>query len=87
MEGWNNKINSALGRPHPRVKELITHLKSEAEQSNLKIVRLELHMEGVKRKKKYVKLDERIDKITKRYEENSEIKEFLTKIQYVLKLE
>lgn len=87
MEGWNHKINSTLGRPHPRVKELIKNLKSEAEQSNLKIMRLELHMEGVKRKKKYMKLDERINKITKRYEENGEIKQFLTKMQYVLNLE
>lgn len=87
MEGWNHKINSQLGRPHPRVRELIKNLKSEAEHSNLKIMRMELHMEGVKRKKKYMALDERIAKITKRYEENGEIKQFLKTMQYVLKLE
>lgn len=48
---------------------------------------MELHMEGVKRKKKYMALDERIAKITKRYEENGEIKQFLKTMQYVLKLE
>lgn len=51
MEGWNHKINSQLGRPHPKVKDLIKSLKSEAEEANHKAMRMELNLEGVKRKK------------------------------------
>lgn len=48
------------------------NLKSEVEHSNLKIMGMELHMEGVKRKKNYMGLDQRMTKITKPYEENGE---------------
>lgn len=53
VEGWNDQINYVLGRPYPRIKDLIKGLKQEAEKSDKEIMRMKLYIEGLKRRKKY----------------------------------
>lgn len=49
VEGWNHKINSSVGRPNPKVKDLLTKLKLETEKTEISILRTELNLAGVKR--------------------------------------
>lgn len=76
-----------MRRPNPRVKDLVLKLKAEVERSNHQILRNEMNLEGVKRKLKNRKLDDRINKATLRYLEDGNISKFLSKMSYVLKLE
>ena len=56
----HRKLNSHVGRSYPKINNLIKCLKSEAEKSTQNIERMELNLEGTKRKKKYTELDVRI---------------------------
>jgi hypothetical protein len=59
----------------------------EAEKSNEKVIRMELNLEGVKRKKKYMKLDDRVERSTKRYERDGNVGKFLNIMSYVMRLD
>lgn len=87
VEGWHHHINDVQRRPHPRIKELVVQLKKESEKANNKIVRMELNLEGVKRKKKYSQLDTRIEKNTKIYEETRDIPRFLEVMAFIVKMD
>lgn len=87
VEGWHNRINHVLGNRHPRVVDLICLLKKEAEKSGNMFMRLELNLEGKKRRKEYLKLDSRIEKTLKKYEETGDIKTCLKTISYIQKLD
>ena len=65
----HRKLNNHMGRPHPRISNLIKCLKSEAQKYIQNIVRMELKLESTKRTKKHTKLDERIVRHAIRYEE------------------
>lgn len=87
VEGWNNKLNSMLAKNHPRFKDVIQCLKKEAENTNCMYMRMELNLEGKKRKKMYIKLDERLDKTIRKYEETGDIRGCLVAISYIQKLD
>lgn len=87
VEGWHSRLNATIGRSHPRVKNLIKALKSEAESASLAIARHELNLEGTKRKKKYSELDERIERSTNKYIADGNVTKFLEIMSYVLMLD
>lgn len=87
VEGWNNRLNNLVGRPHPKLKEVVKVLKTEAEKTNCAFLKAELNMEGKKRRRKYVKLDGRIEKIQKKFENDKKMKSFLKAVAYSQKME
>lgn len=87
VEGWHHRINSILLNPKPKVKDVVKCLKKEAEVTNRMYMRMELRMEGKKRKRKYVKIDERIERTVKKYEETGNIKSCLKAISFIQKLD
>lgn len=52
VEGWNHKINSKDEIPHTRGQYIFAILKFEAEKSEHQILRMDLNLEGVKRRTK-----------------------------------
>lgn len=48
--------------------------EKEAEVTNRMYMRIELRIEGKKRKRKYVKIDERIERTLTKYEETGDTK-------------
>lgn len=87
VEGWNNKINVCIGKPHPKIQDVIACLKSEAENTNIMYMRMELHLEGKKRKKLYVNIDEKIRRSYEMYEHTGDLKKHLKTIAYVQNLD
>lgn len=86
VEGWHNKINNVLGKPNPKIKDVIDCMKKEAENSACALMRLELHMEGKRRKTKYMKFDERLKKTVEKYEEDGDIMACIKTISHLQKL-
>lgn len=87
VEGWNNRINNILGRPNPKLKDVLLCLKREAESSAFMYMRAELNLEGKRRKTTYQKLDERIEKTINKYEASGDITSCLKALSYMHKLE
>jgi hypothetical protein len=86
-EGWNFKLNEIIKRPHPNFYALIRALKEEAKSNDFLYDRQHLKLEEKQRKRKYIKLDERISKILQEYNQSSDIKKCLHALSYVHKLE
>lgn len=87
VEGWHNKINNMLSKPNPKISDVITCMKTEAENSACALMRAELSMAGKRKKTVYMKQDERLEKILKKYEEDGEIRACLKAISYLQKLD
>lgn len=87
VEGWNNKLNSMVQRPNPRIKDLIQCLKTEAEHSAYMYMTKQLNLEGKRRKLKYKKMDAAIQKTIKKYEENGNILACLRTLSYLQKFD
>ena len=87
VEGWHNKLNRMFQRPNPRIKELIQCLKTEAENSACTYMRIQLNLEGKRRKLKYRKVDAGIEKTMKKYEETGDIKACLRTLSYLQKFD
>lgn len=83
---WNKRINNVLGRPNPKLKDVPLCIKRESESSTFMFVRSELNLEGKKRKIRYQKLDERVDKPLHKYEANRYILSCLKTLPYINKL-
>lgn len=86
VEGWHHKVNNLLGRPNPKIKDVIFCFKSEAELSACMYMRMELNLAGKKRKKTYVELDKKLERAVKKYEENGDIITCLKTVSYLQKL-
>lgn len=86
VEGWHHKINNLLGRPNPKIRDVVLCLKSEAEESACMYMRMEMNLAGKKRKKTYVDLDRKLERAVKKYEENGDLMTCLKTISYVQKL-
>lgn len=50
VERWNHRLNTILGKPHSRIKNLIDTLENYVEKSDIKFTRVYLNLEGVRRK-------------------------------------
>lgn len=87
VEGWNYRLNSVVGKPHPRIQSLIKFLMQEAEKSDLVIARIDLNLEGVKRRKKYVEIDQRLEKANVQLEMSGDVQRFLRNVSYILKMD
>lgn len=87
VEGWNHRFNTLIGRSHPRIKHLVETLKLEAEKSAMKFTRMDLGLEGVKRRRKYIEVDCRIQRATNTLEVTGDIIRFLRNISYVIRMD
>lgn len=87
VEGWNHRLNTIVGKPHPRIKNLIMTLKDEAENSDMKFTKIDLNLEGVKRKKKYIVMDNLIVRATETLAKSGDIKTFLRNVSYIIKMD
>lgn len=87
VEGWNSKFNKQVGVNHPNVYFLVNKLKYDAEEVNAKIMAQDLGLEGQKRRKKYIKLDSRIQTIISRYEQNNNLFQCMRALAYATKFE
>nr|CAD7395731.1 unnamed protein product [Timema cristinae] len=73
VEGWHNKIKTLVGNPYLKFITLIECSKKEAEHKNIMHLRLEINLEGRKRRKQYLTLDDRIEKtVTKSHDRTPE---------------
>ncbi|GBL99589.1 hypothetical protein AVEN_68849-1 [Araneus ventricosus] len=68
VKGWNSILNRMIRRQQPNVKILVKCLKDEANNISYVIRSRELGEFGVKRKKKCVQLDQRLENIMKDFE-------------------
>ena len=66
--------------PKPKVKDVVRCLKKEAEVTDNTYMKMELSMNGKKRKTKYLKIDERIQRTVQNYEGTGDIKSCLKAI-------
>ncbi|XP_035216715.1 uncharacterized protein LOC118195774 [Stegodyphus dumicola] len=87
VEGWNNKLNHALMKHHPTVRTLVATLKKEAEYSDFLICRKELKLVGKRRRKNYIRIDERIEKCFIEYELTKDLRKFLRTVAVLQKFE
>jgi len=87
VEGWNSKLNKILNKPQPTFIDLYHCLKKEAENSDLLYERSYLNMEGKRRKKTYIQLDQRIKKTLAQYEVDKNLTKCLNIIANIQKLE
>lgn len=87
VEGWHHKINNILHTPNPKVRDVVECLKKEAENTNCMFMRMELNMEGKRRRTKYIKLDESLERAVKKYEETGDIYSCLKSVSYLQKLD
>jgi hypothetical protein len=83
VEGWNSKLNSIIGKQHPNVFLLVQKLKEEAELVSWQIKSKELGLAGQKRKKTYVKQDERIERIMAEYDKSNDLYKCLKALRYI----
>lgn len=58
VEELTLKLNSHVGRPHPRVNDFIKYIKSSVEKFKQKFPKMELKLMGIKMKKQYAELDD-----------------------------
>lgn len=68
---------NTLGRSRLTVKYLVACLKLDAEKSEHQILRMDLDLEGVKKRQNYWQLDERVTGSTRRNIADRNVDEFL----------
>lgn len=86
-EGWNSKLNAITNRNQPNVHLLVKILKEETQKVSFKLKSRELGDPGIKRKRAYVKLDERIENILKEFGRSSNLEKCLKSLSYVTRLD
>lgn len=87
VEGWNSKLNRMIGRQQPNIQLFVKCLKDEAINVSHVIRSHDLGEVGVKRRKKYVQLDQRLDNIMKEYEMSRDLKKCLTVISHIITMD
>lgn len=87
VEGWNHRLNKMTNKSHPNIYALIKTLKDDAEYQGFVFDRMELNLEGNKRKKKTIKIDERIANTLDNFNETGDLKKCLQILAYIQKLE
>ncbi|XP_072394779.1 uncharacterized protein [Diabrotica undecimpunctata] len=76
LEGWNHRLNTLI-RPHPNVFQLVKCLVKEAEYCDYLYDRFTFNLEGKRRKKTDINLDERISKTLQKYKDTRDLRVFL----------
>ncbi|GBM90920.1 hypothetical protein AVEN_171014-1 [Araneus ventricosus] len=80
IEGWHNKFQTILSKPHPKFRNILLALIDESKYSDFLRSRMEINLEGKKRVRKYVQLDERFARAVRAYEDTKDIKKCLTSL-------
>ena len=63
LEGWHHHLNQTIRHSHPNIFELITVLKSFEATNIRRMAQSDLGAPGLKRKRKYVELDNRLSRL------------------------
>ncbi|XP_035230237.1 uncharacterized protein LOC118202191 [Stegodyphus dumicola] len=87
VEGWNSKLNAITGRNQPNVHLVDRILKEGTQKVSFNLKSRELGDPGIKRKKTYVKLDERIENILKEFETSNNLEKCLKSLSFVTRLD
>ena len=85
--GWNRKFNALVGRRQPNIYFLIDKLKAESIYITAQIQAIEVGFPGQKRRKKYIQIDERLEKIMSRLQEHGDVYRCLKALSYIIKLD
>jgi hypothetical protein len=84
VEGWNSKQNSIIGKQQPNDFLLALKLKEEeAELVSWQMNSKELGLAGQKRKKSYVKQDERFERNKAEYDKSNDLYKYFKELSYV----
>lgn len=87
VEGWNNKLNAAIKKRTPKILDLVTALKEDAEYAEIIYRKKELNLECKRRKKVYITLDDHIKKTMQDYKCSKDIGKCLRTLAYITKLQ
>ena len=85
VEGWHNKLNRSIGKIHPNVFELLTHLKKEQRETEITARQASLEAAPPVRRRRYRELDEKIERLQKELKEGHlTARDFLRRIRHVV---
>ena len=85
VEGWHNKLNRSIGKIHPNVFELLTHLKKEQRETEITARQASLGAAPPVRRRRYRELDEKIQRLQKELKEGHlTARDFLRRIRHVV---
>ena len=66
VEAWNRRWNALIGKPHPNIFEFLLALKKEIEYSTSQRILLEHGNSPPRKRAKYMKTDDRLQRLTER---------------------
>ena len=85
LEGWHSKFNSIISRPHPNIYQLVDAIKEEQALTELTAVQLEAGSQPPRRKRRYIAVNERLDRLKKAYIDGEKsIDQFIVGVAYNL---
>lgn len=87
VEGWNSKLNREIGKTKPNVYFLVQTLKRMSESVSFELKARELGQIGVKRRKVYINLDNRIKNIMSEFNKTKNLRKCLNFLSYVIKFQ
>ena len=85
LEGWHNKINRYVGKPHPNIFELIQFLQKEELFQRTELMRLQAGGQANPRKPRYIRLDQRIQRLNTQFQNGERnTMEYVDAVAYLL---
>ena len=87
VESWNSQLNRIIDIKQPNVQFLVKSLKEQSVKVSHQLRGKEIGTAGVKRRKVYVKLDEKIVNIMQDYRRSNNLHKCLASLSYVTKME
>jgi len=88
LEGWHLKLKNQVHHSHPNIYKLITILQRQQASTEIKIIQYAAGGKRVPRKRKYVEIDDRLDTLKDRLQNDLiSVVEFADAALYLLHLE
>lgn len=88
LESWHSALNRSIRKSHPNILELIIKLKEDAKFNDMRRLQLKLNMPAKKRQRKYLLLDDRIQKTVSDFETGKKtLIDCLSSLSYIVKLQ
>ncbi len=87
LESWHNIFNRSVGKVHANIFEFINSLKSEQQKFESKKEFLDIGNSPNKVRRKYIKINKKILKLTEHYEGGrKDVLDFLETVGFIFKL-
>lgn len=68
VEGWHNAFHTFIGHSHPNIYKFIESIRNEQNLQEMRMAQISASQDPEPRRKKYVKLDQRLKKIDENYD-------------------